>query len=127
MLMKWFMLLLSISLLFPWAAYAHGAEHGGQAVEVQGYNLELVAEPEAKGTHLHLYLTDAKEQWVTTAQIKLQVMTPDGIKIAQSMAYDAKENSYVTDLAIVAKGEYKVVALTTVAGKKINARYTFKR
>jgi len=118
--MKWSLLLLTALLLIPITAYAHGAEHGGQAIEVQGYNLELVAEPEAKGTHLHLYLTDAQEKLVTTAQVKLQIIAPAGMKIIQPMTYDANEKSYVADLPVTTKGEYKVVALTTLAGKRLS-------
>ncbi len=124
--MKWSALLWFTLFLFPVAVYAHGAEHGGQAVEVQGYNLELVAEPEAKYTHIHLYLMDAKDKIVSTAQVKLQVMAPDGKKLALPLVYDVKENSYTANLAMTAKGIYKAVVLTSVAGKKLNARYTFK-
>jgi len=123
--MKWPLIL--ILLLFPGVVYAHGAEHGGQAIEVQGYNLELATEAQGPNIHIHFYLMDMKDRIVTNAQIKLQVTTPDGIKIAQALRYNAKEQGYVGDLVTVAKGEYKVVVLTTIAGEKINARYTFKR
>jgi len=123
--MKWSALIMFTLLLPPAAVYAHSAEHGGQAVEVQGNNLELVVEPETKGIHLHLYITDATEKIVTNAQVKLQVTAPDSTKTLVVLTYDVKEQSYVTDLPMTAKGQYKVVALATVAGKKLNARYTF--
>jgi hypothetical protein len=123
--MKWSALLTFTLLLLPGAVSAHGAEYGGQSVEVQGNNLELVAEPETKGVHLHLYITDATEKIIANAQVKLQVTAPDSTKTLVVLTYDVKEKSYVTDLPMTVKGQYKVVALATLAGKKLNARYTF--
>jgi hypothetical protein len=106
-------------------AFAHGKpEHGGQSVEVDEHSFELVVEPEVKATHLDLYITDPKEKVVTQAMVKLQISTPDGQKIALPLKYG--DGHYTGVLTKVAKGEYKVVALSTISGKKLNSRFTFK-
>lgn len=107
-------------------AYAHGKpEHGGQAVEVQEYQLELVVEPEAKVTHLDFYIVDPKEKTVTNASAKLQIATPNGQKIVLPLRYE--DGHYTAMLTSTAKGEYKIVALTTIGDKKLNSRFSFKR
>ncbi len=125
MKIKWPTLLLTALLLYPGIVLAD-AKHGGQAIDVQGYHLELLAEPEAKSTHLHFYLMDGKDQLLTNAQVRLQVTMPDGTKKTLALGYSDKEKSYVADLPFNAKGTYNVVALTTIGGKKLNARYTFR-
>ena len=99
-------------------------EHGGQSVEVDEHSFELVVEPETKATHLDLYITGPKEKVVTQAMVKLQISTPDGQKIALPLKYG--DGHYTGVLTKVAKGEYKVVALSTISGKKLNSRFTFK-
>jgi uncharacterized protein (UPF0333 family) len=107
-------------------AYAHGKpEHGGQAVEVQNYQFELVVEPEAKATHLDFYIVDPKDKTVTNASAKLQIATPNGQKIVLPLKYE--DGHYTTMLTNIAKGEYKVVALTTIGDKKLNSRFSFSR
>ncbi|WP_218082810.1 hypothetical protein [Anthocerotibacter panamensis] len=123
---KLFNLLVSAAILGA-PVLAHGApEHGGQAVEVQEHQLELVAEPEAKSTHLHLYILDPQDKQVTNAGVKLQILAPDGMKTALTLKYDPQEASYTGNLPMTAKGAYKIVALTTIGKKRLNARYTFK-
>jgi hypothetical protein len=107
-------------------AYAHGEpKHGGQAVEVQEYQFELVVEPEAKATHLDFYIVDPKEKVVANASAKLQIATPNGQKVVLPLKY--AEGHYTAMLATTAKGEYKVVALTALGNKKLNSRFSFKR
>ncbi|MGA7952861.1 MAG: hypothetical protein WCA07_05000 [Gloeobacterales cyanobacterium] len=116
---------LVILLAFAVPVLAHGKpEHGGQSVEVDDHSFELVVEPEAKATHLDLYITDPKEKVVATAMVKLQISAPDGQKMVLPLKYG--EGHYTGMLTKVTKGEYKVVALSTIAGKKLNSRFTFK-
>ncbi len=117
---------LAVLLVFAVPVFAHGKpEHGGQSVEVDNHSFELVVEPEAKVTHLDFYITDPKEKAVATAMVKLQISAPDGQKMALPLKYG--DGHYTGMLAKAAKGEYKVVALATIAGKKLNARFTFNR
>jgi hypothetical protein len=107
-------------------AFAHGkSEHGGQAVEVDGHSFELVAEPETKVTHLDLYINDSKEKSVSNANVKLQISTPNGQKVSLPLKYEG--GHYTAPLNSVAKGEYKVVALTSIGAKKLNSRFSFSR
>jgi hypothetical protein len=108
------------------SAYAHGEpEHGGQVVEIQEYQFELVVEPEANTTHLDFYITDPKEKTVTNASAKLQITTPNGQKIVLPLKY--ADGHYTAMLTSIANGEYKVVALTNIGNKKLNSRFSFKR
>ncbi|WP_287128555.1 hypothetical protein [Candidatus Cyanaurora vandensis] len=120
-------LTLTVILTAPGLAYGGKPEYGGQTVEVQAHHLEFVAEPTAQATHLHLYILDPQDKKVTNAGVKLQILSPDGLKTALALKYNVQEASYVGDLPLTVKGVYKVVALTTIGGKKLNARYTFKR
>jgi ribosomal protein L25 (general stress protein Ctc) len=107
-------------------AFAHGKpEHGGQSVEVDGHSFELVTEPETKVTHLDLYINDPKEKPVSTATVKLQISTPNGQKVSLPLKYEG--GHYTALLNAVVKGEYKVVALTSIGAKKLNSRFSFKR
>jgi hypothetical protein len=121
---RWLPLILIV--LNTGTAYAHGEpEHGGQAVEVQEYQFELVVEAEAKATHLDFYIVDPKEKTVPNAVAKLQISTPNGQKIVLPLQYE--DGHYTAMLTTTAKGEYKVVALTTLGNKKLNSRFSFKR
>jgi ribosomal protein L25 (general stress protein Ctc) len=116
---------LAVLLAFAVPVFAHGKpEHGGQSVEVDNHSFELVVEPEAKATHLDLYINDPKEKTVATAMVKLQISGPDGQKMVLPLKYG--NGHYTGVLTKVAKGEYKVVALSTIAGKKLNSRFSFK-
>jgi hypothetical protein len=116
---------LAVLLAFTVPVFAHSKpEHGGQSVEVDEHSFELVVEPEALATHLDFYITDPKDKAVATAMVKLQISAPDGQKTALPLKYG--DGHYTGMLTKVAKGEYKVVALSTIAGKKLNSRFTFK-
>ena len=116
---------LAVLLAFAVPVFAYGKPaHGGQSIEVDGHHFELVVEPEAKATHLDLYITDPKAKVVAMAMVKLQISAPDGQKMALPLKYG--DGHYTGVLTKVAKGEYKVVALSTIAGKKLNSRFTFK-
>jgi hypothetical protein len=107
-------------------ANAHGKlEHGDQVVEVQEYQFELVVEPDTKATHLDFYIVDPKEKIVAKASAKLQIATPNGQNVVLPLKYEA--GHYTGMLTNIAKGEYKVVALTSIDSKKLNSRFTFKR
>ncbi|UFP93186.1 hypothetical protein [Gloeobacter morelensis] len=101
-----------------------GAKHGGQAVEIQGYHFELVVEPESGGAHLDLFINDPKSKAVSDAAVQLQVSAPGGQKLSLPMKYG--EGHYEAVLPAAAKGVYRVVALATVGGKKLNSRFSFK-
>ncbi|MBC8124061.1 MAG: hypothetical protein H7Y22_19765 [Gemmatimonadaceae bacterium] len=115
-------LLLSAMLVFPGFAYGK-PKHGGQVVAVQGHQFELVVEPEAKGTHLDLFISDPSDKPVTTATVKMQVIGPDGQRTVLPLKYGG--GHYTVVLPGAAKGEYKVVTLATVSGKKLNSRFNF--
>ncbi len=116
-------LLLNAAFVLPISA-ADGPKHGGQVVEVQGHQFELVVEPEAKTTHLDLFISDPKNKPVTTAVAKLQILGPDGQKTTLPLKYG--DGHYTAVLNAPIKGEYRVVALTSVGGKKLNSRFNFK-
>jgi len=119
-------LLVMLIVLHTGSAYAHGEpEHGGQAVEIQDYQFELVVEPEANATHLDFYIADPKEKTVANASAKLQITTPNGQKVVLPLKY--ADGHYTAVLTNPAKGEYKVVALTTIGSKKLNSRFSFNR
>lgn len=98
-------------------------EHGGQLVDIEGHHFELVVEPEAKTTHLDLFINDPKNRPVTTATVKLQVTGPGGQKTTLPLKYEG--DHYTAVLPTAAKGGYKVVALASIGGKKFNSRFNF--
>jgi hypothetical protein len=101
---------------------------GGQVVETGAYHLELVVLPEASGTHLDLFLqTGDTHAAVEGATVTGQVQLPDGSQQAVDFEYDDAGKHYATLLPETAPGEYKVVVLTTINGKKVNGRFNFTR
>ncbi|MBC8122751.1 MAG: hypothetical protein H7Y22_13040 [Gemmatimonadaceae bacterium] len=118
-------IVLMLSALLTGPVFAGGKpEHGGQLVDVQGHHFELVVEPEAKTTHLDLFISDPENQPVTTATVKLQITDPSGQKSSLPLKYEG--NHYTAVLSAPVKGEYRVVALATISGKKLNSRFNFK-
>lgn len=116
---------LLVSALLTGPVFADGKpEHGGQLVDVQGHHFELVVEPEAKTTHLDLFISDPEDKPVTTATVKLQVTAPGGQKTTLPLKYEG--GHYTAVLGAPVKGEYRVVALATVGDKKLNSRFSFK-
>lgn len=102
--------------------------HGGQVVETGEYHLEFVAVPEAGGTHLDLFLqTGDTHEAVTGATVQGQVQLPNGAQKTVSFAYDAEGKHYAAMLPETASGEYKVVILTDINGKKVNGRFSFTK
>ena len=115
--------LLLVAFVLP--VFAEGEpKHGGQVVEVQDHQFELVVEPEAKSTHLDLFISDPKNKPVTTAVAKLQILAPNGQKATLPLKYG--DGHYTAVLNAPIKGEYRVVVLTSVGGKKLNSRFSFK-
>ena len=101
---------------------------GGQVVEVQGYHLEFVPEKTDKGAHLDFYLQKGdNHSAVDDANVKAEVTMPDGKKQTLALKYDPKEKHYTALLETKAIGDFKVVILSKIAGKKVNGRFSFKR
>lgn len=101
---------------------------GGQVIESQGYHLEFVPEKTDKGMHLDFYLQKSDTHTaVGGAKVTAQVQMPDGKKETLTLKYDDKEKHYTALLATKAAGEYKVVILLDIGGKKVNGRFSFKR
>ncbi len=104
------------------------AKNGGQVVEVQGYHLEFVPEKTDKGAHLDFYLQKGdNHSSVGNANVKAEVTMPDGKKQTLALKYDPKEKHYTALLETKATGDFKVVILSEIAGKKVNGRFSFKR
>jgi hypothetical protein len=112
-------------------AWAVTPKHSGQAVEVKGHHLELVVALEGKQTHMDFYVLGPSGKPLPDANVRFQVITPDGRKLMLPLSYEPEHGHYGALLpsdsqGSYPKGQYKVVALTTVGGQKLNARYTFK-
>jgi|GEM_PF-203813 len=102
--------------------------HGGQVVETGDYHLELVAEKEDTGTHMHFYLEKgAKHEPVANAKVNAQVQLPDGTEKALDFNYDAKGKQYNASLPGNAPGQYQVKLTADMGGEKVNGRFTIKQ
>jgi hypothetical protein len=107
---------------------AKAESKGGQVVETQGYHLEFVPEKTAKGMHLDFYLQRSDNHApIGNAKVKAEIMMPDGKKQTLLLTYDAKEKHYTALIETKATGDFKVVMLSDIAGKKVNGRFSFKR
>ena len=103
-------------------------QQGGQVVEAGPYHLELVALPEASGTHLDLFLqTGDTHEAIEGATVTGQVQLPDGSQKEIDFEYDAEGKHYVAILPETASGEYKLVVLTDINGEKANGRFSFTK
>lgn len=101
---------------------------GGQVVEVGAYHLELVAAPEASGTHLDLFLQKGDtHEAIQGAMVTAQVQLPDGSQKEVDFEYDAEGKHYTAMLSEAASGEYKVAVLTDINGEKVNGRFNFTK
>lgn len=101
---------------------------GGQVVEVGAYHLELVAAPEASGTHLDLFLQKGDtHEAIAGATVTGQVQLPDGSQKEVDFEYDAEGKHYTAMLPETASGEYKVAVLTDINGEKVNGRFSFTK
>jgi hypothetical protein len=107
---------------------AKAESKGGQVIETQGYHLEFVPKKSAKGMHLDFYLQRSDNHvTIGNAKIKAEIMMPDGKKQTINLKYDAKEKHYTGILETKATGDFKVVMLSDISGKKVNGRFSFKR
>lgn len=112
----------------PQAAAHSTPQHGGQVVETGAYHLELVAFPEASGTHLDLFLqTGDTHEAVVGATVTGQIQLPDGSAQTLKFEYDTAGEHYAALLPGMMPGEYKVVILTDIQGEKVNARFSFRQ
>lgn len=108
------------------AANHSAPRQGGQVLEVDNYHLEFVAAPEASGIHLDLFLqTGDTHVAIEGATVKGQVQLPDGSQQDVEFEYDPEGKHYAAMLPATASGEYKVVILTDINGKKVNGRFSF--
>ena len=101
---------------------------GGQVVEAGAYHLELVAVPEASGTHLDLFLqTGDTHEAIEGATVTGQVQLPDGSQKEVAFEYDAEGKHYAAMLPEAASGEYRIAVLTDIGGEKVNGRFSFTK
>ncbi|GAX36257.1 hypothetical protein [Nodularia sp. NIES-3585] len=106
----------------------HGISKGGQVVETGKYHLEFLAEKEAGGNHLDLYLlTGDDHETVPDAQVTAQIQTPDGKETTLPFAYDPQDQHYTGMLNEKASGQYQVRITADVKGEKVNGRFSFNR
>jgi hypothetical protein len=107
---------------------AKAESKGGQVVETQGYHLEFVPKKTAKGMHLDFYLQRSdNHDPIANANVKAEITMPEGKKQTASLKYNAKDKHYTALLETKATGDFKVVMLSDIAGKKVNGRFSFKR
>lgn len=101
---------------------------GGQVVEAGKYHLELVALPEAGGTHIDFYLLSGdSHQSIGDAKVTAQIESPNGEQQTVDLSYDPQGEHYAVFLPGETTGEYKVAVLTDINGEKVNGRFNFKR
>jgi hypothetical protein len=106
---------------------SHGGQ-GGQVIETDEYHLELVTIPEATGTHLDFFLQKGdNHEAISNAKVIAQVQLPDGTQQSLDMSYDTEGKHYAVLLPATATGEYKVIILSDIGGKKVNGRFTFTK
>jgi hypothetical protein len=105
-----------------------GANKGGQVLESGPYHLEFVPEVSADKTHLDFYLQNgSNHQPIPNAKVIAEIRMPDGTQKRLPLTYDAKDKHYTAILPGKAAGEYKVIILSDINGKKVNGRFSFKR
>jgi len=100
----------------------------GQVIESQGYHLEFVPKKTDKGAHLNFYFQKSDTHAsVGNAKVTAQVQLPDGKRETVTLKYDPKEKHYTALLTTKVTGDFKVVVLCDINGKKVNGRFSFKR
>ncbi|MDX2256094.1 MAG: hypothetical protein NW214_11305 [Pseudanabaenaceae cyanobacterium bins.39] len=106
----------------------HGnPNQGGQVIEVDAYHLELLMVKEESNIHLDFFLqTGDTHEAIPDAKVTAQVQFPDGSQKSYNLTYDASNKHYATNLPTNASGEYKIVVLSDIEGKKVNGRFNFK-
>jgi hypothetical protein len=101
-------------------AYEHKPLHGGVLVEVRGMDYELVAKPAV----IQLYLRDhGKPADVSKASAKVTLLT--GTEKQEIELKPAGDKLQATGTFNVGAGT-KAVAVVTVAGKPVTARFALK-
>ncbi|HYW22356.1 MAG TPA: hypothetical protein VE956_24210 [Nodularia sp. (in: cyanobacteria)] len=106
----------------------HGQTKGGQVVETGKYHLEFLADKEAAGSHLDLYLqTGDTHETVPDANITAQIQTPDSKEQTIPFTYNAQDKHYTAMLKEQASGQYQVRITVDVKGEKVNGRFSFNR
>lgn len=106
----------------------HGASHGGQVVETGKYHLEFLAEKEANGTHLDLYLqTGDNHETVPDAKVTAQVQLPDGKQTTIPFTYDGNGQHYKAMLNEKTSGKYQLKITADIKGENATGRFNFNR
>lgn len=101
---------------------------GGQVIETGPYHLELLPVVESEGIHLDFYLQKGdNHQAISEAKVTGQVQSPTGEQSTLAFDYDVAGQHYYALLPEKSVGEYKVVILTEIDGKKVNGRFSFNR
>jgi hypothetical protein len=110
------------------SSHQHGPTKGGQVVETGNYHLEFLAEPEAGGSHLDLYLlTGDTHETVPNANVTALVQMPDGQEQTIPFTYSDKDKHYTGMLNATASGQYQVRITANVKGETVNGRFSFNR
>jgi hypothetical protein len=79
-------------------------------------------------THLDFYLQNgSNHQPIPDAKVTAQIRMPNDTQKRLPLTYSAKDKHYTAILPGKVAGEYKVVILSDINGKKVNGRFSFKR
>lgn len=102
--------------------------HGtGQSVEVDGYHIELKPHKEDKVTHLDVAVQKGENHEVVIgAKVTAEIKMSDGTSKTLALPYKETEKVYGTGLSDLPPGDYKLIVLSEIEGKKVNARFTTK-
>lgn len=104
-----------------------GGHGSGQAVEVDGYHIELKSHKEDKVTHLDIAFQKGDNyEVVMGAKVTAEIKMTDGTSKTLSLPYKSTEKVYRTDLSDLPPGDYKLIVLSEIDGKKMNARFNLK-
>jgi hypothetical protein len=102
------------------------ASSSSNKIESDGIDLEFVAAPEAKQTHLDVFVKTAGVS-IPTAQVEMQVQTPDGQTRAVAMKYDQAGQHFAGVLTSTTQGQYQVKVSVKANGKTADGRFSFDR
>lgn len=109
--------------------HSHEAQMTGDDwVQLEQYRFRLSPDIEAGGgTHLDLYVHDAKDQHVAGAKAVANLTAADGHKLTVDLAEDTAGKHYGGKTTLEDMGEYQAVVQVTVNGKQLNPRFSFSR